>query len=71
MTCILVTGIAGFIGANLVLDWPAVSDEPVVNLDKLSFADNPETLVSRLLVEYRPRLAKTDGESKQDEGSAA
>ena len=35
---ILVTGGAGFIGANFVLDWLAVGDEPVVNLDKLTYA---------------------------------
>ncbi len=43
---ILVTGGAGFIGANFVLDWLAVHDEPVVNLDKLTYAGNPETLQS-------------------------
>ena len=43
---ILVTGGAGFIGANFVLDWLAASDEPVVNLDKLTYAGNPETLAS-------------------------
>ena len=32
---ILVTGGAGFIGGNFVLDWLADSDEPVVNLDAL------------------------------------
>lgn len=37
---ILVTGGAGFIGANFVLDWLAGSDEPVVNLDKLTYAGN-------------------------------
>jgi dTDP-glucose 4,6-dehydratase len=41
---ILVTGGAGFIGANFVLDWIAGSDEPVVNLDKLTYAGNLETL---------------------------
>ncbi|MFN6961314.1 MAG: dTDP-glucose 4,6-dehydratase [Rhodocyclaceae bacterium] len=41
---ILVTGGAGFIGANFVLDWLARSDEPVVNLDKLTYAGNPENL---------------------------
>jgi dTDP-glucose 4,6-dehydratase len=72
----LVTGGAGFIGANFVLDWLAAGDEPVINLDKLTYAGNPETLaslqgdarhqlvqgdigdaalVSRLLVEHRPR----------------
>ena len=43
---ILVTGGAGFIGANFCLDWLAQSDEPVVNLDKLTYAGNPETLQS-------------------------
>jgi dTDP-glucose 4,6-dehydratase len=43
---ILVTGGAGFIGANFVLDWLAQSDEPVVNLDKLTYAGNLETLTS-------------------------
>ena len=32
---ILVTGGAGFIGANFVLDWLAAVGEPVVNVDKL------------------------------------
>ena len=45
---ILVTGGAGFIGANFVLDWLAGSDEPVVNLDKLTYAGNPQTLGSLL-----------------------
>ncbi|MEK6417936.1 MAG: hypothetical protein V4803_34635, partial [Burkholderia gladioli] len=35
---ILVTGGAGFIGANFVLDWFAQSDEPVLNIDKLTYA---------------------------------
>ena len=43
---LLVTGAAGFIGANFVLDWLAQSDEPVVNLDKLTYAGNLETLAS-------------------------
>jgi len=34
---IFVTGGAGFIGSNFVLDWLQASDETVVNLDKLSF----------------------------------
>ena len=37
---ILVTGGAGFIGANFVLDWIAVKGSPVVNLDKLTYAGN-------------------------------
>lgn len=43
---ILVTGGAGFIGANFVLDWLAEHDEPVINLDKLTYAGNLETLAS-------------------------
>jgi dTDP-glucose 4,6-dehydratase len=43
---ILVTGGAGFIGANFVLDWLGQTDEPVLNLDKLTYAGNPENLAS-------------------------
>lgn len=43
---ILVTGGAGFIGSNFVLDWVARQDEAVVNLDKLTYAGNLENLAS-------------------------
>jgi dTDP-glucose 4,6-dehydratase len=43
---ILVTGGAGFIGSNFVLDWLAGTDEGVVNLDKLTYAGNLENLKS-------------------------
>ena len=43
---LLVTGGAGFIGANFVLDWLAQSDEPLVNLDNLTYAGNLENLVT-------------------------
>jgi len=43
---ILVTGGAGFIGANFVLDWLAQSDEAVINLDVLTYAGNRENLAS-------------------------
>jgi dTDP-glucose 4,6-dehydratase len=43
---ILVTGGAGFIGSNFILDWLAQSSEPVVNLDKLTYAGNLDNLVS-------------------------
>ncbi|THF62958.1 dTDP-glucose 4,6-dehydratase [Pseudothauera nasutitermitis] len=43
---ILVTGGAGFIGANFVLDWLAAGDEPVLNLDALTYAGNLENLAS-------------------------
>ena len=41
---LLVTGGAGFIGSNFVLDWLARSDEPVVNLDLLTYAGNLRNL---------------------------
>lgn len=43
---IFVTGGAGFIGANFVLDWLAESDEPIVNIDNLTYAGNLESLAS-------------------------
>lgn len=43
---ILVTGGAGFIGSNFVLDWLAQSGEPIVNLDKLTYAGNLENLAA-------------------------
>ncbi|WP_367155870.1 dTDP-glucose 4,6-dehydratase [Methylomonas sp. HYX-M1] len=43
---ILVTGGAGFIGSNFVLDWLAANDEALVNVDKLTYAGNPENLAS-------------------------
>src|SRR5271155_5795467 len=46
--CILVTGGAGFIGSNFVLDWLAAGGGPVVNLDKLTYAGNPANLASVL-----------------------
>ena len=41
---LLVTGGAGFIGSNFVLDWLAQSDEPLVNLDALTYAGNLHNL---------------------------
>ena len=41
---ILVTGGAGFIGSNFVLDWLAGGGEPVVNLDALTYAGNLHNL---------------------------
>ena len=43
---ILVTGGAGFIGTNFVLDWIAEVGEPVINLDKLTYAGNIDNLAS-------------------------
>lgn len=43
---ILVTGGAGFIGSNFVLDWLAQGDEPVITLDKLTYAGNLDNLAA-------------------------
>ena len=43
---ILVTGGAGFIGSNFVLDWLSQSSEAVLNLDKLTYAGNLNNLAS-------------------------
>lgn len=42
---ILITGGAGFIGSNFVLGWLAQSEEPIINLDKLTYAGNIENLL--------------------------
>lgn len=41
---LLITGGAGFIGSNFILDWLAHHDEPVTNLDALTYAGNLENL---------------------------
>ena len=41
---ILVTGGAGFIGANFILDWMELDDEAIINLDKLTYAGNLASL---------------------------
>jgi len=56
---ILVTGGAGFIGSNFVLEWLAHEQESVVVLDKLTYAGNPENLSS---VHGDPRLVFVRGD---------
>ena len=56
---ILVTGGAGFIGANFILDWLAAGGEPIVNLDKLTYAGNLGNLAS---LEGDPRHAFVRGD---------
>ena len=56
---ILVTGGAGFIGSNFVLDWLASTDEPVINLDKLTYAGNPDNLAA-IEGDSRHQLVKGD-----------
>jgi dTDP-glucose 4,6-dehydratase len=46
MKKILVTGGAGFIGSNFVLDWRAITGQSVVNVDALTYAGNLENLSS-------------------------
>jgi dTDP-glucose 4,6-dehydratase len=41
---IIVTGGAGFIGSNFVLNWLGQSDEAVINIDKITYAGNLENL---------------------------
>jgi dTDP-glucose 4,6-dehydratase len=56
---ILVTGGAGFIGSNFVLDWIAAAGETVVNLDKLTYAGNLANLAS-LAGDARHRFVRGD-----------
>ena len=56
---ILVTGGAGFIGANFVRDWCAAGDEPIVTLDALTYAGNPDNL-SGMAGADRHRLVQGD-----------
>lgn len=56
---ILVTGGAGFIGSNFILDFLAVHDEPVVNVDILTYAGNPFNLAS-LDNDARYQLVRAD-----------
>ena len=56
---ILVTGGAGFIGSNFVLEWLAAGKGSLVNLDKLTYAGNPENLAS---VESDPAYTFVQGD---------
>ena len=59
MQPILVTGGAGFIGSNFVLDWIADEADSVINLDKLTYAGNLQNLAS---LEGNPRHAFVHGD---------
>jgi dTDP-glucose 4,6-dehydratase len=56
---ILVTGGAGFIGSNFVLDWLAEHEEPVVNLDALTYAGNLRNLAT-IAEDPRHRFVRGD-----------
>jgi len=56
---ILVTGGAGFIGSNFVLRWLGADTSHVLNLDKLTYAGNPENLAS---VNGNPRYRFMQGD---------
>lgn len=43
---LLVTGGAGFIGSNFILDWFRDCNDPIVNIDKLTYAGNTNNLSS-------------------------
>jgi dTDP-glucose 4,6-dehydratase len=43
---IFITGGAGFIGSNFVLDWLRQHEEPIINLDKLTYAGNLDNLAA-------------------------
>ena len=58
--CILITGGAGFIGSNFILDWfKTPSPGKLVNLDKLTYAGNPTTLTS---IEHNPAYTFVHGD---------
>ncbi|MDR3221354.1 MAG: dTDP-glucose 4,6-dehydratase, partial [Candidatus Accumulibacter sp.] len=56
---VLVTGGAGFIGSNFVIDWLDGRDEPIINLDKLTYAGNLENLAQ---LRGDPRYAFVQGD---------
>ena len=56
---ILVTGGAGFIGSNFILNWIGAAGSPVVNLDLLTYAGNPANLAS---LEGDPRYLLVRGD---------
>ncbi len=43
---IIVTGGAGFIGSNFIIDWLDLNDQKLINLDKLTYAGNPQNLIN-------------------------
>lgn len=60
---ILVTGGAGFIGTNFILEWIAKSDARIVNLDLLTYAGNRRNLSA---VEHHPRYTFVHGDIRDE-----
>lgn len=58
---IFVTGSAGLIGANFILNWLAAYDEPVVSLDKLNYAGSLQSLVSLAASQFTATLKNPQG----------
>jgi len=56
---ILVTGGAGFIGSNFILQWMTQEKSPLLNLDKLTYAGNPHNLLS-VVADPRYRFVQGD-----------
>ncbi|MCX8098329.1 MAG: dTDP-glucose 4,6-dehydratase [Casimicrobiaceae bacterium] len=56
---LLVTGGCGFIGSNFILDWLALTEEPIINLDRLTYAANPLSL-SAVASDPRYRFVQAD-----------
>jgi dTDP-glucose 4,6-dehydratase len=56
---VLVTGGAGFIGSNFILDWMENTSSPVINLDLLTYAGNPANLAS---LDNNPRYLLAHGD---------
>jgi dTDP-glucose 4,6-dehydratase len=57
--CVLITGGAGFIGSNFILNWLAAESATVVNVDLLTYAGNPANLIS-VESDERYRLVRGD-----------
>ncbi|HVL57594.1 MAG TPA: NAD-dependent epimerase/dehydratase family protein, partial [Burkholderiaceae bacterium] len=56
---IVVTGGAGFIGSNFILEWLAAGGEPVLNVDALTYAGNAANLAS-VAADPRYRFIRAD-----------
>ena len=68
---IFVTGGAGFIGSNFVIDWLSQTDEKVLVIDKLTYAGNLDNLAS-VNADARMQFERVDiCDGEVDRGAAA